>query len=165
VVTVFAAVVIVLIAQLARDRAINVFVWKDVAQVHEKQLADLKEAHRRHIAQLKNEHNVEAFRQHRELDSINARFNHLYAENDYMTSMYQDQMCSAQEQEDRIAYLETKLREAGQSTPARLVPFSAPASQINFANPPQRKRSHSFSKPPGSPSPLCQVVEAEEIEE
>jgi hypothetical protein len=164
VVTIFASVVIVLVAQLARDRVINVYVWKDVTQVHEKQLADLKDAHRRHIAQINNEHNVKTFRQHREIDRMESKFDRLYAENDYMTSMYQDQMRSAQEQEDRTAYLETKLREAGQSTPARLDPFSAPASQINFSNSPQRKRSHSFSKPPGSPTPLSQIVETEETE-
>jgi hypothetical protein len=162
---VFAAVVIALLAQLSTSKALNAFLSKDVGDVHEKQLADQSEAHRRRVTALKDEHSKENLRLWQELNRANAKFEHLYAEHDYITNLYQDQMRSLQEQEDRITYLETKLREAGQSTPARLAPFSAPASQTIFAQPPQRRRSHSFSKPPGSPSPLSQVIEAEEAEE
>jgi hypothetical protein len=162
---VFAAIVFALLAQLSTSKALNAFLSKNVDAVHEKHLADLTEAHRRRVTGLKDEHSKETLRLRQDLNRANAKFEHLYADYEYITSMYQDQMRSAQEQEDRITYLETKLREAGQSTPASFPPFSAPASQLVFANPPPRKRSHSFSKSSGSPSPLSQVVEAEETEE
>jgi hypothetical protein len=157
--------VFALLAQLSTDKALQVFMSKDVGDVHEKQLADVKEAHRRNVTQIKTERDVEFFRQHRELETMNSKFSFLYAQHDYINSMYQDQMRTAQEQEDRITYLETKLREAGQSTPFRVMPFSAPAFQTVFAPPPQRNRSHPFSNQPGSPNALSQVVEAEETEE
>ena len=162
---VFAAVVFALLAQLSTSKALNAFLSKNADAVRDKQLADLEEAHRRRVTGLKAEHSKDNIRLRQGLNHANAKFERLYAENEYITSMYQDQMRSAQEQEDRITYLETKLREASQSTPASFPPFSAPASQLVFTKPPQRKRSHSFSKPPGSPSPLSQVIEAEETEE
>lgn len=67
--------------------------------------------------------------------------------------MYQDQLRTNQEQEDRIVFLEVKLKELGQLSPsAATAPFSAPASQISFAKP--QRRARGVAK---MPSPLSQT--------
>lgn len=76
--------------------------------------------------------------------------------------MYRDQMRSTHEQEDRIAYLEMKLREFGQFTPSGRIPFSAPFSQIQFSKPPRRTRFNNVLKSPTVSSALDQVVETKE---
>ena len=77
--------------------------------------------------------------------------------------MYQDQMRSNEEQDDRIAYLEKKLKEFGQlNSGGAAPPFSAPASQINFVNPPCRVRTAVEVSSPLSREPMVQVPEAKE---
>lgn len=79
-----------------------------------------------------------------------------------MSDTYQNQMRNMQELEDRIAYLEVKLKESGQLTPSTRLPFSAPASQISFSHPPRRDRFDSAVKAPAVSSPLKQFEEAVE---
>ncbi|KAF1830062.1 hypothetical protein BDW02DRAFT_650911 [Decorospora gaudefroyi] len=161
---VFSVVLIAFLAPGSTDKAINDFLTKDVGRVHQKQLADLTEAHRRHVMALKTEHSKEHFRLYADLNHARTKFDRLYAEHDYLSSMLQDQMRSGQEQEDRINYLEKKLQEFGQSSPVTRTPLSAPASQLIFSNPPRRQRSELSPRSPFAPSPLSQVVKAEEEE-
>lgn len=161
-IAVFITVVIALLARLSTNRALTNFLTDNVGGVHEKQLRDLTEAHRRHIASLKHESNREHLRLRSDVNIAALKFDRLYNEHDYISSMYQEQMQHSQEQEDRIQYLEKKLQEFGQSTPATRAPFSAPPSQIRFSDPPRRQRPNDDFRFTTSAAPLTQVVETED---
>jgi hypothetical protein len=148
------------------------------SEIEERQVMDVHEAHRRRILALKSAHNDET-RQLQDTISISkAQFDRLNGEYNWMSDTYQEQTRMIHEQEDRIAYLEGKLHEFGQTTPTTRQPFSAPPSQIKFNKPPRRLRHDSTA---GAPSPLAhvnilynsyneiptdfaQVIEAEETE-
>jgi TolA-binding protein len=158
-VAVFAAVAIALLSRLSTSKALTQFLKNDVGGVHEKQLRDLTEAHRRHIAGMKHESSREILRLRSDVNNAALKFDRLYNEHDYISSMYQEQVRHTQEQEDRIEYLEKKLQEFGQSTPISRVPFSAPPSQITFSNPPRRERPNEVFHSIPLASPLAQVAE------
>ncbi|CAN9092281.1 unnamed protein product [Alternaria alternata] len=161
-VTVFSAVVIGLLARINATRALTNFLTDNVGEVHKKQLRDLDEAHRRHIASVKLESHREHLRLQGDVNNAALKFDRLYNEHDYISSMYQEQMQYTEEQEDRIRYLEKKLQEFGQSTPMTRTPFSAPPSQISFSPPPRRQQSNEILRHTASASPLGQVLEAED---
>lgn len=158
-IAVFITVLIVLLARLSTNRALANFLTDNVGGVHEKQLRDLTEAHRRHVASLKHESNREHLRLRSDVNIAALKFDRLYNEHDYISSIYQEQMQHSQEQEDRILYLEKKLQESGQSTPSTRAPFSAPPSQISFSDPPRRQRPNDDFRFTTSVIPLAQVVE------
>lgn len=161
--TLFSAVIFTVFASQINNSAIITFLSRHATDIANKQLADLSEAHRKRIASLKAEHNAQLHRTQSELTRIHGSFDRLNTEYDWMSGMYQDCMRTAQEQEDRIAYLEVKLLEFGQLTPAVRAPFSAPPGQVRFSNPPRRARFDSAVKS-ASPvaSPLAQVMETGE---
>jgi hypothetical protein len=161
-ITVFVAVAIALFARLSTSKALIKFFANDVGGVHEKQLRDLTEAHRRHIASVKHENNRENLRLRGEINNAALKFDRLYNEHDYISSMYQEQMHHTQEREYRIEYLEKKLQEFGQSTPVTRAPFSAPPSQISFSIPPRRKRSDEAFKYIPVQGSLTQVIESKD---
>ncbi|CAN9085585.1 unnamed protein product [Alternaria sp. RS040] len=161
-VTVFSAVVIGLLARINATRALTNFLTDNVGEVHEKQLRDLDEAHHRHIASVKLESHREHLRLQGDVNNAALRFDRLYNEHNYISSMYQEQMQYTEEQEDRIQYLEKKLQEFGQSTPMTRTPFSAPPSQISFSPPPRRQQSNEILRHTASASPLGQALEAED---
>jgi hypothetical protein len=108
--------------------------------IENKQLTDLQEAHHRRILSLKNQHNIVVHQLQGSLNTIKANLDCLNNEYDWLANMYQDQMRTAQEQEDRVTYLEGKLQESSQLTATMRQPFSAPPSRVQFANPPRRSR-------------------------
>jgi hypothetical protein len=126
-------------------------------EIENKQLDDLQEAHCRRVMAIKHLHRDEICLLQGSLDTVSANFDRLNSDFSWMSNLYQDQMRMAQEQEDRIHYLEGKFQEAGQRTPVARQPFSAPPSRIQFANPPRRSRSAMRSPVTGIPSPLAQV--------
>jgi hypothetical protein len=148
------------------------------SEIQERQMLDVQEAHGRRILALKSAHSEEMYQLHGSIGTVKAKFDRLNGEYNWMSDTYQEQTRMIHEQEDRIAYLEGKLHEFGQTTPTMRQPFSAPPSQIKFNKPPRRARQNSTS---GAPSPLVhvsipsdsydateinltQVVEAEETE-
>ncbi len=108
---------------------------------------------------MKHESSREILRLRSDVNNAALKFDRLYNEHDYISSMYQEQVRHTQEQEDRIEYLEKKLQEFGQSTPISRVPFSAPPSQITFSNPPRRERPNEVFHSIPLASPLAQVAE------
>ncbi|KAH7382435.1 hypothetical protein DE146DRAFT_636610 [Phaeosphaeria sp. MPI-PUGE-AT-0046c] len=131
-------------------------------EIESRQLGDLQEAHRRRILGLKSEHKNDLNPFKGLVHRANARYLRLEGEYDWITTAYQDQMRTTQEQEDRIDYLQSKLQEIGQASPSTRQPYSAPPSQLQFAKPPRRSRG---SIAAGAPSPLSQVTGAGEIED
>jgi hypothetical protein len=111
------------------------------------QMANLQEATRQ---RLKTEHLKEIRLLKGNLNSASDKVNRLSQDHDWMSGMYQDQMRLNQEQEDRIKYLERKLQEFGQHSPAHIMPFSAPSTTTTFANPPRRVRATSAADPTSS---------------
>ncbi|KAJ4339723.1 Aminopeptidase Y [Ascochyta clinopodiicola] len=156
----------VLIAMIVVHKHLNkdavvTYLNRHVGEVHSLMLLDLQEFHRKRVATLKVNHNHTMREAHDEIHRLHAKFDRLNSEHDWISTMYQDQMRTNEEQEDRIAFLEVKLKEFGQLTPsASSAPFSAPASQINFANPPRRARDVVKASSPLSQTPLVQVQEA-----
>jgi hypothetical protein len=124
------------------------------SEVEERQVMDVHEAHRRRILALKSAHNDEMRQLHGTISTSKAQFYRLNGEYNWMSDTYQEQIRMIHEQEDRIAYLEGKLHEFGQTTPTTRQPFSAPPSQIKFNKPPRRSRHDSTT---GAPSPLAHV--------
>jgi hypothetical protein len=159
-VAVVVTVGIAILARLSTNRALSSFLTDNVGGIHEKQLRDLTEAHRRHIASVKLESNRKHLRLCGDINKATLKFDRLYNEHDYISSMYQEQMRHTQEQEDRIEYLEKKLQEFGRSTPVTRAPFSAPPSQISFSNPPRRQRPDEVFYAPSVSSALAQLWEA-----
>lgn len=95
-----------------------------------------------------------------QLRILEVKFDQLNGEHDWISSMYQDQMRASQEQDDRISFLETRLREFGQlNSEGSTAPFSAPASQIKFTNPPRRLRAAVGTSSPLAQSPPMQMQE------
>ncbi|KAL1645920.1 Aminopeptidase Y [Didymella pomorum] len=94
---------------------------------------------------------------------ITANFNGLNSEYDYISEIWQDQTLLKSEQEDCIDYLESKLREFGNSKSASSAPpFSAPASQVTFADPPRRAGGAVAATSPLAQQPMMQTPEVEE---
>ncbi|KAL6711751.1 Aminopeptidase Y [Coniothyrium glycines] len=161
IVALFAIVASSVVSTSSASRASRAFLSQHAGAVHEKQIEDLREAHRRHVAALKYEHQTLIRELQSSLDAANAKFDRVHRDYDWMSGMYQDKIRSAQEQEDRITYLEGKLQEFGQLTPAMHVPFSAPPSKVTFSVPPRRRLPEPWKWAPHCPSPLSQVVEPE----
>ncbi|KAJ4362925.1 Aminopeptidase Y [Neocucurbitaria cava] len=161
-VAVFASVAIGIGSNFCCADAAVQYLKRHTTEVQNKQLEDLKEAHGRRIAALTYEHQVRINQLEASLHAADDKFDRLYHDYEWMNGMYQEQMRNTQEQEDRIAYLETKLQEFGQLTPGARVPFSAPPSRIHFTYPPRRARNDSAMRSAAASSPLNQVVEAED---
>ncbi|UPX20687.1 Aminopeptidase Y [Ascochyta rabiei] len=132
-------VAMVIIHKHLNKNAVVAYLNRHVGEVQNTMLLDLQEFHRKRVATLKINHNQTMREAQDEIRRLHAKFDRLNSEYDWISTMYQDQMRTNQEQEDRIAFLEVKLKEFGQlKSSASSAPFSAPASQINFANPPRR---------------------------
>lgn len=159
----FLLVTMVAVHQHLNKNAVVAYLKRYVGEVHNMMLLDLQESHRKRIAHLKASHNQAMYEAHDEMRRIHAKFDRLDSEYDWMSAVYQDQMRTNQEQEDRIAFLEARLREFGQLTPsATAAPFSAPASQTNFTRPQRRARGALMTSSPLSQPPLVQAPEGEE---
>lgn len=118
--------------------AILTYLNQHATAIENKQIADLQALHRKYITQLKLAQNTQTQQLRQDLSDAQSDVERRDLENEWMTATYQDNMRLVQEQEDRIVYLEAKLQEYGQVTPATHQPYSAPASQIQFENPPRR---------------------------
>ena len=156
------AVVTLLLTKFSTSRALTKFLTEDVADVHDKQLTDLAEAHGRRITALKREHDREQLRLTNRIKDADLKFDCLWGEHEYMSTLYQEKMRNNHEHEDRIQYLEKKLQEFGQSTHTARAPFSAPPTQISFLSPPRR---HRFKDGFGSSvlkTPLSSVIEVDD---
>jgi hypothetical protein len=153
----FVAAVACFYNQHFNKNALLRYLARHKSEIENKQLDDVQEAHCRRIVTLRHLHHDEIRLLQGSLNTVSANFDRLNNEFSWMSTMYQDQMRMAQEQEDRLHYLESKLQEAGQRTPMARQPFSAPPSRIHFANPPRRSRSVIRSPASGVPSPLAQV--------
>ncbi|KAF2125191.1 hypothetical protein P153DRAFT_390040 [Dothidotthia symphoricarpi CBS 119687] len=158
---IYAALALSMIVSLRSEKTLIEYISGDAKRISDSQIIELQEAHRKRIASLKYENQTCQRQLQSSLNRANAKIDRINHEFDWVTDMYQDQMRVAQEQDDRITYLETKLQETGQRSPAVHAPFSAPSSQINFANPPRRNRSLLAVGNASSivSSPLAQVPE------
>ncbi|KAH7361310.1 hypothetical protein BKA66DRAFT_444696 [Pyrenochaeta sp. MPI-SDFR-AT-0127] len=163
IVTLYAVVLFATLVQTSSKHSVTKLLARHTTEIQDKQVADIKEAHRRHVLTLKGDHQTQIHLLQGSINTANAKFDRLHHDYDWMSNMYRDQMRSAQEQEDRIAYLEMKIQESGQLTPNARAPFSAPPSRVQFSNPPRRDRFNPAMKSPALLSPLKQVVEAEEL--
>jgi hypothetical protein len=114
----------------------------------------LEESHRRQLLALKYGHNSDVCHLQSRLQTVDFKFMRLSADFDWISNLYQDSIRLVQEQEDRIAYLESRLHEFGHTTSTARQPYSAPASQINFNQPPRRSRTGTAVV---APSPLSNV--------
>jgi hypothetical protein len=153
----FVAAVAFFYYQHSNKNALLRYLAHHETEIENKQLDDLQEAHCRRVMTIKHLHHDEIHLLQGSLNTVSANFDRLNSEFSWMSNLYQDQMRMAQEQEDRLHYLESKFQEAGQRTPVTRQPFSAPPSRIQFANPPRRARSAMRSPATGVPSPLAQV--------
>lgn len=98
-----------------------------------------------------------------EIHRISVKFDRLNGEYDYISEMYQDQTRLNSAQEDRIDYLEKKLKEFGNANSASPVPpFSAPAGWVTFAQPPRRAHAAVTASSPLSQEPMVQTPEVDE---
>lgn len=158
---IFATVALGIISQIMRAHTLRDFFSGHTSEIHEKRLADANEAHRRRIAALKHEHRVELSQLQSILHVANGKLERLNYEYEWMTGMYQDQMHNIQEQDDRVAYLETKLKEFGQHTSTLRAPFSAPAAKTTFSMPPRRGQVGPSNTSPNISCPLSQVMETQ----
>ena len=126
-------------------------------------ILDLQEAHRKRMILVNSANNQNIREAAIENYRITAKFNRLNNQYDYISEMYKDQTRLNSEQEDRIYYLESKLKEFGNSTFASSgPPFSAPASQVTFADPPRRAGGAVAATSPLSQQPMVQIPEIEE---
>jgi hypothetical protein len=155
--TVFIFTVITVLSRHSSTAVLSAFLYAQITDIMNKQLADLQEAHRKRVAFLKNEFAKQSRGFQRMIDRLQDDYQRLNAEYDFMTDMYQDGQRTMQELEDRIVYLEG-LR--SRNTPTERAPFSAPSSRIRFSDPPRRVRGD--SRGPALPSPLSQVTGADE---
>lgn len=146
-------VFLVCVTKLTKDNLSDYF-SRHQCEIESRQLGDLQEVHLHRILALKSEHKSELQHLQGLIRTIHTRYTRLEGEYDWIITAYQDQMRTIQEQEDRIDYLERKLREIGQASPSTRQPYSAPSSQIQFAKPPRRSRG---SVTAGMLSPLSQV--------
>ncbi|KAJ4371076.1 Aminopeptidase Y [Didymella sp. IMI 355093] len=163
VVALFAAVSIVAIYKRVSDNKTVAHLNRHVDDVHTMAILNLQDAHRKHVITVKSANNQNMREAQNEIRRITLNFDRLNSEYDYISTMYQDQTRLNSEQEDRIDYLEKKLKEFRQlSLAAPTAPFSAPASQIHFANPPRRVRTAVTASSPLSQEPMLQVPELEE---
>jgi hypothetical protein len=152
--TLYLALIAFVYTQQYNKQALLQYFSQHRTEIEQRQLTDLQEVHRRRILVLKSEHVQEIRHLQDSIHAANAKFDRTHAEHNWISGVYQDQMRTVQEQEDRIGYLERKLQEFGQNSPATLPPYSAPSSTIQFANPPRRLRSSTAAD---LASPLAQV--------
>lgn len=152
--------VVVIVQNSLNKDAIFKYVHQHTSAVRNATIADLHESHRKRIIVLKNNHNQDMREAQGHIAHLRARINGINNEHDYMCTMYRDQMRCNEEQEERIEYLEKKLKEFGQLSVTAAMPHSAPASQTTFANTPSRVRSTVKPSSPLSQTPMGQVEEA-----
>ncbi|KAF1913384.1 hypothetical protein BDU57DRAFT_542012 [Ampelomyces quisqualis] len=157
----YITMVIFFFMQQHNKKALVEYLARHSSDIEKNQIMDLQESHRRRILSLKTEHVNEVRQLQSAVLTASAKFDRVNTEYNWMSDAYQDQMRTIQEQQDRIDYIENKLREFGQTTPTTQQPFSAPATQIAFAAPP-RRQFFDFGTP--GLRPLSQVVEASEAE-
>jgi hypothetical protein len=137
VITLLITVALVVICERISHSKTVAHLNRHVDDVHTMAIMNLHDAHRKHI-------------------SLNGEY-------DYISVMYQDQTHLNSEQEDRIDYLQNKLKEFGNFNSASSAPpFSAPASQVTFADPPRCAGGVMAATSPLSQNPMVQAPEAEE---
>lgn len=152
----------VLILQRHYQNAILNHLTHNVISVQNMTLPDVQENHRKRVATLELTHSQTIREAQDEIRRLRARFDRLDSEYDWISAMYQDQMRTNEEQGDRIAYLEKKLTEFGQLGATAAAPFSAPACQVVFANPPRRVRGAARASSPLAQEPMVQSGEVKE---
>lgn len=163
IITLSVVVALVIVQKQLSKNHIIAFLNRHAGQARDMMLIDLREFHRKRIATLKANHNQTMRKAQEGIGRLHSKFGRLNSEYDCISAMYQDQIRTNQKQEDRIAILEMKLKEFRQLSPyAAPAPFSAPASQINFPNPPHRARGAVKASSSLLQSPLVQVQKAEE---
>ncbi|KAF3042539.1 hypothetical protein E8E11_004245 [Didymella keratinophila] len=156
-------VAMVAICKRVSDSNTVAYLNRHVDGVHTMAILDLQEAHRKSMILVKSANDQNMREAQNENHRITAKFNRLNSEYDYISEMYQDQTRLNSEQEDRIDYLEKKLKEFGNSNCASSVPpFSAPASQVTFADPPPRAGGAVAATSPLSQQPMVQIPEVAE---
>jgi hypothetical protein len=155
----YVAALMTLFARESNKQALTSYLSRHITEVEKKQFADIKDAHRYHITALKTEYNTQLHRVQGSLHIANGKVDRLSTNYDWICTAHDEQMRVNQEQQDRIQYLEDERKQNGLSTPKTRLPFSAPASQIEFSDPTLRSRFRSAEK--GSvtdmPFPLGQV--------
>lgn len=115
---------------------------RHVHDVHHMTITNLQEAHRKYNILFESANNQNMREARDEIRRLGMNFDRLNDEYDYITSMYQDQMRLNSEQENRIDYLEKKLKDYRNSKSAsRTLPFTSPASLVTFARTPRRIRT------------------------
>ena len=153
--------VVVIVQNSFNKDAIFKYLHQHASAVRNATIADLHESHRKRIIVLKNNHNQDMREAQDHIAHLRARIKGINNEHDYICTMYQDQMRCNEEQEERIEYLEKKLKEFGRlSVTAATPPYSAPASHTTFADTPRRVRSTVKPSSPLSQTPMVQVEEA-----
>jgi len=152
----FTITVITVFARHSKAAALTAFLNHHTRDIMDKQLADLKEAHRKRISSLKDEFAQLSQSMQRTINRLQHDYRRLNIEYDFMIDTYQDTQRTIQELEDRIVYLEG-LR--SRNTATERTPFSAPASRVQFSDPP--RRGPAGSRGPATPSPLSQVATAD----
>jgi hypothetical protein len=115
---------------------------REMERLHSHQLMALTWTHYNDVLQLQAK-----------INTADNKYIRLSTDYDWLSTKYEDQTHLVQELEDRVAYLEGKLHEAGQTTPTTRQPYSAPPTQMEFTNPPHRSRASTIV----SPSPLSDV--------
>ena len=154
---------VIIVQNCLHKDAIFDYLHQHASAVRNSTIAGLQETHRKRIVILKNKHNQDMREAQDEIRRLHVRINHINSEHDYICTMYRDQTRCNEEQESRIEYLENKLKEFGRlSKGGAIAPFSAPASQITFANPPRRVNSAVMTSSPLAQSPIFKVQEAQE---
>jgi hypothetical protein len=136
----YVAALMTLFARESNKQALTGYLSRHVTEVEKAQLADVKDAHRRQIIALKAEQNTQIHRIQGTLHVANGKVDRLTTEYDWICAAHDEQMRVNQEQQDRIRYLEDERKQNGFSTPKMRLPFSAPASQIEFSDPKLRAR-------------------------
>lgn len=112
---------------------------RHVDDVHTMAILNLQKSHRKHMILLKTANSQNMREAQNEIHRMSVKFAGLNGEYDYISTMYHDQTRLNSEQEDRIDYLEERLKEFRQLNSASpTAPFSAPASQVTFADSPRR---------------------------
>jgi hypothetical protein len=163
VITLLITVALVVICERISHSKTVAHLNRHVDDVHTMAIMNLQDAHRKHISLVKSANDQNLREAQNEIRRITINFDRLNGEYDYISVMYQDQTHLNPEQEDRIDYLQNKLKEFGNFNSASSAPpFSAPASQVTFADPPRCAGGVMAATSPLSQNPMVQAPEAEE---
>ncbi|KAJ8114466.1 hypothetical protein OPT61_g3665 [Boeremia exigua] len=163
VVAVSAITIIIVIQQRLKQNTVLGSLNGNVVAAQGSMLLDIQNSHSKHITTLKITHNQDMRAAQDEIRVQYDKLSRVNNEYNWICNAYQDQTRTSDEQFNRIVYLEKKLKEFGQlGTGDMDPPFSAPASQINFADTPRRDDSSVMVSSPLSRDPMVQDADAKE---